>query len=497
MLLVEDNPDHADLIGDSLEDAGHEVVRVADAASARQAVSEGGHDLMLLDYTLGAETGFDVLRHVQQVAPSLPVVVLTGRDDEELVIEAMQLGAADFLVKSFDRSFMRVLPLYVSKNLERSRLALALVDSEAARERSEAYLRLVMDSLDAVVVGVDEMFRVTDTNAAWAGLVQRLGAAQRDPIGCRLDELFTKGPLTALLNEQRTDLALGEASVLRGAAATAGPSGDQLELEVEATPLVAADRGEGVVFVLTDVTERNRARREEAALSARLAQANEELDRLAKARGALVTGVSKELRSPAQSIGGFARMLSSGSLGALSDKAVQAAEVVGRGAARLGRLAEDLDYLANNPGDPHPPIVLVDLVTEALEVGADDRRGRKIRIRREFPELPSEVLADRSRLVGAIALLIADVANDARDRSALLLGMDPDPGAGEIHLTIEADGAAGGSPTDLRMEVAIETIRRHGGRLVAVLPDDPQSRGGWRLTLPSVSIIDEVAASAP
>lgn len=483
VLLVEDNPDHADLIGGALEDADHDVAYVADAAGARAAVDAGGHDLMLLDYTLGTETGFDVLRHAQQVRPELPVVVLTGRDDEELVLEAMQLGAVDFLVKSFDRSFMRVLPLYVSKNLERSRLALALVDSEAARERSEAYLRLVMDSLDAAVLGVDEMFQVTDSNAAWASLAGRLGADPGDPVGRRLDDLLDEpaGPLVAVLNEQRTALALGRASVLRSPAQVGG-----VELEVEATPLVSAARGDGVVFVLTDVTERNRARREEAALTARLAAVNEELDRLAQARGALVSGVSQELRSPAQSIGGFAQMLASGALGELPDRAVQAATVVGRGAERLAQLADDLNYLATGEDNSLPPRPLLTLLDAALEVGADTRRARKIRVRREFPDELPEMLADAPRLTAALALLIADVTEDARDRSSLLLQVTcSPPHPSEVVLTIDADGGSArtdaASSADLRMVVARETFRRHAAQLAAL--DAP--RGGWRLTLPT------------
>ncbi len=483
VLLVEDNPDHADLIGGALEDADHDVVHVADASSARTAVDGGGHQLMLLDYTLGTETGFDVLRHVREVRPDLPVVVLTGRDDEELVLEAMQLGAADFLVKSFDRSFMRVLPLYVSKNLERSRLALALVDSEAARERSEAYLRLVMDSLDAAVLGVDEMFQVTDSNTAWTALAARLGAGEGDPVGRRLDDLVGLGALTDVLNEQRTALALGEDNVLRAEVRAAGAVGavgaQPVELEVEATPLVAADRGDGVVFVLTDVTERNRARREEAALTARLADANEELDRVAKARGALVTGVSKELRSPAQSIGGFAKMLASGALGELPDKAVQAAKVVGRGAERLGQLAEDLDYLANAPDEGLPPADPTEVMEAALAVGADRRRARKIRVRREWPDELPAIRADRPRLDAALALLIDDVTDDARDRSSLVLQLSPS--TDHLAVVVEAEGASGRGPQDLRMVVARETLRRHGGHLVPT--DGP--RGGWKLTLPT------------
>ncbi len=480
VLLVEDNPDHADLIGGALTDAGHEVRHVLGGDEARAEMDDRSLDLLLLDYTLTGETGFDVLRHARSVRPELPVVLLTGRDDEELVLEAMHLGAADFLVKSFDRSFMRVLPLYVAKNLERARLGQALALSEVARERSEAYLRLLMDSLDAAVLGVDDLFQVTDANRAWADLAVRLGAPAGDPVGRRLDQLVGEGSLRATLNAQRTALALGEAAILRREVSVSGPAGD-LELEVESTPLAQPGRGDGVVFVLTDVTERHRARREEAEMSRRLSTANEELERLVKARGALVTGVSRELRSPAQSIGGFAQMLGSGALGELSAEAVRAASVVGRGAERLAHLADDLDYLAGGEGDPRRPQDARDLLQRALAVGVVERRARKIRVRSDAPEgLALEV--DPAQVVSVLSLLLADVTDDARSRSAILAGAQ----AEGDHLTfaIEADGATCGGPDDLRMVVAREVVRRHGGRLEERPAADAASRGGWRLTLP-------------
>lgn len=490
VLLVEDDADHADLIGGALGDAGHEVRHVRSAAEAQAVLDRGEADVVLLDYTLGGESSFGVLDHARAAATLVPVVVLTGRDSEELVVEAMRLGAADFLVKSFDRSFLRVLPLYVSKNLERSRLARALSASESARMRSERYRRLVLDSLDATVVGVDELFRVTDANRAWPVLAATLGlrAGAADPSGRRLDDLLGPGPLTDVLNEFRTALALGEADVLRGEV-TCGA----LELEVEATPLVAADRGEGVVFVLSDVTERNRARRDEVALSSRLADANEELDRLVKARGALVSAVSRELRSPAQSIGGFARMLAGGALGELSERAARGAEVVGRGAERLARLADDLDYLGHRPAAGEGtlrPVDPVSVMESALSVGAEDRKARKVRVLREWPGDLPPVRADKERLTALLATLVADVVDEAGPRSSIGARIRAADGGRRVEFQLDAEGARGGAAaTDLATEVARETARRHGGRLDVLDPASAgrQGRGGWRLVLPGAA----------
>jgi len=489
VLLVEDNPDHADLIGGALEDAGHRVAYAAGGAEARARVEEAAPDLALLDYSLGGETGFDVQAWLQSEQPELPVVMLTGHGSEDLVAEAMQRGATDFLVKSLDRGFLRVLPLYVAKNLERARLGRALARAEAERAHQEAYRRLVVDSLDAVVVTVDDLFRVTDANRALGRLAERLGIDGELPVGRDCRELFDSGRLLDVLQELRTALALSEAEVLRREVAVDGADG-RVELEVEATPLQAVDRGEGVVFVITDVTERNRARREEAELGERLARANDELARLAQARAALVEAVSKELRSPAMACGGYAGMLTSGALGKLSRKAAQAVDVIARGAERLGQLADDLDYLAHEAGPTPvalPPVPLEPLIALALESGTAQRRERRLRVRKEWPDPPPVLLGDATWLRRLFETLLADVTADCGERSSIQVRAER---AGDtVVVSVEDDGSRseaevlGGSGPDLATEVAREVVRRHGGSLRR-LPRGDGRRGGWAVELP-------------
>ncbi len=488
VLLVEDDPDHADLIGGALEDAGHRVAHAPGGDAARRALAEETPDLALLDYSLGSETGFDVLAVLREALPELPVVLLTGHGSEDLVVEALQRGATDFLVKSLDRGFLRVLPLYVSKNLERARLAAALRRAEAESARQEAWRRLVVDSLDAVVLTVDGHFAVIDANRAFSRLADSLGIPAGSPIGRRCPELLGHGPLLQTLQEGRTALALAEEELLRREVVVEG-AGGRRELQVEATPLQAVDRGEGVVFVITDVTEPSRARREEEALTERLGRANEELQRLADVRERLVEAVSRQLRSPALTVGGYAKMLASGSLGKLPRKAVQALDVVARSARRLSGLADDLDYLARGPQAAPPPdetVPLAPLLEQALEAGASGRKERRLRVRRELPDPVPPLAGDGPRLQGLLETLLADAAADCRERASLFVRVAAAEDGVRIRVEDDGSGPAGEavSPrTDLAMEVAREVVRRHGGTLER-LSREGGGRGGWLLVLP-------------
>lgn len=102
VLLVEDNPGDARLIKEALAEARwtqFELERSDTMADALTRVAEARFDVMLLDLSLPDSHGMDTLRTAQARARDLPMVVLTGLDDEMLAFDAMNEGAQDYLVK--------------------------------------------------------------------------------------------------------------------------------------------------------------------------------------------------------------------------------------------------------------------------------------------------------------------------------------------------------------------------------------------------------------
>src|SRR5262249_57432583 len=76
--------------------------RPAGSAAARAAISEGGIDGVLLDIRLKDGNGLDLLEELRQTHPSLPVIMATAYGDSDRTIEAMRLGAFEYLTKPFD-----------------------------------------------------------------------------------------------------------------------------------------------------------------------------------------------------------------------------------------------------------------------------------------------------------------------------------------------------------------------------------------------------------
>jgi diguanylate cyclase (GGDEF)-like protein len=101
LLLVEDNAFIARLVGQMLVEQGTplELVHVERLAEARAALAASRPACVLLDLTLPDADGLQSLLEVRSAAPDVPVVVLTGTEDEELAIRAVQEGAQDYLVK--------------------------------------------------------------------------------------------------------------------------------------------------------------------------------------------------------------------------------------------------------------------------------------------------------------------------------------------------------------------------------------------------------------
>lgn len=103
LLLVEDNPGDANLVRELLEQPGdhtYQIVHVERLGDALERLTSVAVDVILLDLRLPDGSGIETLRSVREVAGEVPIVVLTGTDDEQLALECIDCGAQDYLNKS-------------------------------------------------------------------------------------------------------------------------------------------------------------------------------------------------------------------------------------------------------------------------------------------------------------------------------------------------------------------------------------------------------------
>lgn len=101
ILVIDDEPPIRRLLRTGLGTQDYAVVEAADGAAALAALEAGGVDLAILDLGLPDMAGHALLAAIRERWPDLPVVILSSRDDERGKVEALDLGADDYVTKPF------------------------------------------------------------------------------------------------------------------------------------------------------------------------------------------------------------------------------------------------------------------------------------------------------------------------------------------------------------------------------------------------------------
>ncbi len=140
ILYIEDDPDAARLVQKCLERAGYTVDLACDGAEGLQMYNAAIHTLVAVDQNMPVYTGLDVIRSLASRGSLPPLIMITGTGSEEVAVEAMKLGASDYLVKDVEGRYLRLLPLVIERTLKQQQLAeQKRVAEEALREREAIY----------------------------------------------------------------------------------------------------------------------------------------------------------------------------------------------------------------------------------------------------------------------------------------------------------------------------------------------------------------------
>jgi diguanylate cyclase (GGDEF)-like protein/PAS domain S-box-containing protein len=156
LLLVEDNPGDARLLREMLDEQGShetELTHVDCMTEAEKHLAERACDIILLDLGLPDAQGLGAVRRARMAAPRIPLVVLTGLDDESLAAQALQEGAQDYLIKGQieTRGLLRALRYAI----ERKHLEEALF---VEKERAQVTLNCIGDAVICTDIAGDITF---------------------------------------------------------------------------------------------------------------------------------------------------------------------------------------------------------------------------------------------------------------------------------------------------------------------------------------------------
>src|SRR3954447_1487241 len=295
LLVVDDAPEHARMVedfirsGDEFPDAHIRIATSYEQALA--AFAEERFDVAFFDYWLGSRDGVSLLREVRQKGVDAPVVVLTSHGAEDVAVEAMKAGAADYLgkgnltVEALERAIRHALALHAE---ERQRW-----HAEAALRASEERFRaLVENSSDALLV-LDAEGRIkylspsSERHLGWSpadmagrSLFDFLHPDDRELVGTRMAETLSS-PGRNIVAQVRFHHADGSWRIMEG-----------IGVNRLSDPAVA-----GIVVNMRDITERRR-------LEEQLRQAQK-----MEAVGQLAGGVAHDFNNLLTAILGYCHLM--------------------------------------------------------------------------------------------------------------------------------------------------------------------------------------------
>jgi two-component system chemotaxis response regulator CheY len=108
ILLADDSGTMRTIIRRSLEALGvTDIVEAADGNQATQLFAAGGIDVVITDWNMPGKTGIEVVRTIRQTDKTTPIVMITTEAEKTRVLEAIQAGVNDYLVKPFTTDNLR------------------------------------------------------------------------------------------------------------------------------------------------------------------------------------------------------------------------------------------------------------------------------------------------------------------------------------------------------------------------------------------------------
>ena len=337
--MVEDDARDAALVEHVLKEGGFafSFMRVDTQDGFLHALERYRPSVILSDHGLPAFDGFSALALAQAQAPDTPFIFVTGSLGEEMTIQALKSGAADFVLKHH----MNTLPPALHRALRQAEFQVERRQAqEALRSSEERYRCLVELSPDTLLV--ESRNRMVFINPAGVRLFGANTAAEL--IGRSIKEITHPDCWNTLKQRlhQMTDegqpLSFLKLRFLR-------LDGSSVEAEVAAAPLLYGGKPAAQVIV-HDVRERKFAeeeiRRLNIELERRVEERTGELETANRELEAFSYSVSHDLRAPLRHIEGFVEILRATKQRQMDAEATGFLETIANAATQMGRLIDDL-----------------------------------------------------------------------------------------------------------------------------------------------------------
>ena len=224
VVFVDDEPKVCSIVCKTLQRAGADVRCFSSAQDCLKHLATAWCDLLITDVRMPGRDGMDLLAHVKEQMPWIPVLIVTGYADVPLAVQALKAGAADFIEKPLDRDlFLQRVARLIERN---ARPAAFLEKSLTTAERRILYHVLDGRNSREIAAALHRSPRTIEVHRRH--VMQKLGAAN-------IIELLQRAADLGLIGAPNRDtLRLGTlAAPAHGEDEARGSSTAQLEANVE------------------------------------------------------------------------------------------------------------------------------------------------------------------------------------------------------------------------------------------------------------------------
>jgi PAS domain S-box-containing protein len=264
VLYIEDDDSQRIQLADQMKSRGFQVAAVGSGVAGLLHLEKNHADVLLCDLHMPSMGGLDVLRWVRDFLPSIPVILLTAHGSVELAVQAMQIGAYDFMIK----------PLAIEQVEATIRNALERASLVKKLQRSESNLEMILDNVPDIIYSLSPEGEFISINQAAERI---LGYKLEDMLGNSVFNYIHPDDCERIRTAFDTAIRTGKQSAPTIEFRMITQSGEVRHFEVSGRPIFEFGnivRHDGIV---RDITQRKE-------MQQKLREYSQQLERMVKER---------------------------------------------------------------------------------------------------------------------------------------------------------------------------------------------------------------------
>lgn len=385
---------------------------------ALELICAKAYDLYFVDYRLGAKSGVDLLKEALARNCEEPIILLTGKGNYEVDIEAMQLGAVDYLIKT---------DLSIEKMERCIRYAMDRTATLKALKTNERKYRGIFEKSKDLVFLINDKLDFEDVNES---VITLLGFEKQELLGMNLCDLIEQAQHKKFVQQTLTQKkAINDWEVT-----ISTKSGDKKDCILTATATAEDDAQSSIQGIIHDIT--NLKKVEKATLLA---------EKLAAA-GRLVRTLAHEVRNPLNNITLSVEQMQQETS---DENSLLFLDIIQRNSKRISDLITEL-LNTSKPSEITLKEYTLQMILDDVIAAAIDRLTlKRIRLRVNYPNEMIQVLADKDNLKIALLNIVINAVEAMEEK------------VGELVITLSSkEGLAVLEITDNGVGISEEHISR-------------------------------------